>query len=315
MKLDPQSSLPHTQHPSLDSQWFGAVLCALSAAGFASLTILSKSAMAMGLSLVKILIIRFALAAILLWIYIAVRHGRAVFPGWKLTLTLVTLGTFGYALQSSLFFTGLQRISASLTSLILYSYPVFVALLDWIVNRKVPTWRSWTAMVVAFSGVLLTVGPQELISGEIGNDVIGVVAVFLGSAFYAAYLVAVARVSPRAGTLVSTAWVCAGACIGFMLVGDFLPNLQGTFNIQSVAYASAMAVLGTIIPLGAIIAGMERVGPLVGSLIATLEPVFTVLLAMLLLGEHLTLMQAAGGGLVLFAVILLNLRTRKPLKR
>ena len=116
MKPDPQSSsLPHSRHPSLDSQWFGAVLCALSAAGFASLTILSKSAMAMGLSLVKILIIRFALAAVLLWIYIAVRRGKAVFPGWKLTLTLVALGTFGYALQSSLFFTGLQRISASLT--------------------------------------------------------------------------------------------------------------------------------------------------------------------------------------------------------
>ncbi|HEY69864.1 MAG TPA: DMT family transporter [Anaerolineae bacterium] len=287
------------------------MLCAISAAGFASLTILSKSAMAMGLSLVKILIIRFALAAILLWIYIAARRGRAVFPGWKITLTLLALGTFGYALQSSLFFTGLQRISASLTSLILYAYPVFVALLDWIFNRKVPTWRSWIAMVVAFAGVLLTVGPEELFSGEIGNDIVGAGAVLLGSAFYAAYLVAVARVSPRAGTLVSTAWVCAGACIGFMLVGDFLPALQGSFNMQSVGFATAMAVIGTIIPLGAIIAGMERVGPLVGSLIATLEPVFTVLLAMLLLGERLNLLQAAGGGLVLLAVILLNLPMRK----
>jgi drug/metabolite transporter (DMT)-like permease len=317
MKPDPQSatsrasSPTRARHPSLDSHWFGAVLCAISAAGFASLTILSKSAMAEGLSLVNILIIRFGIAAILLWIYIAARRGRAVFPGWKLTLSLVALGTFGYALQSSLFFTGLQRISASLTSLILYCYPVFVAVLDWIFNRRVPTGRSWIAMVIAFAGVLLTVGPQELLAGELGNDIIGAGLVLLGSAFYAVYLVAVARLSPRAGTLVSTAWVSAGACIGFMLVGDFLPTLQGSFNLQSVGYASAMAVIGTIIPLGAIIAGMERVGPLVGSLIATLEPVFTVLLAMLLLGEHLTLMQAAGGGLVLLAVILLNLPIRK----
>lgn len=318
MKPDSQSAHPQpsppplTQERSLEYRWVGAALCAISAAGFASLTIISKFAMATGLSLVKILIIRFALAAVLLWIYIAIRRGRAVFPGLKLTLTLIALGTFGYALQSSLFFTGLQRISASLTSLILYSYPVVVALLDWIVNRKVPTWRSWIAMGVAFAGVLLTVGPQELLAGEISNDVIGAGTVFLGASLYAAYLVAVARVAPRAGTLVSTAWVSAGACIGFMLVGDFLPALHGSFSIQSIGYALAMAVFGTIIPLGAIIAGMARVGPLVGSLIATLEPVFTVLLAMLLLGERLSLIQAAGGGLVLLAVILLNLPLRRP---
>jgi drug/metabolite transporter (DMT)-like permease len=74
-----------------------------------------------------------------------------------------------------------------------------------------------------------------------------------------------------------------------------------------VAIILAMIFLSTIMALGTFLAGMRLVGPTTASLLSTLEPVFTVLLAVLLLQEALRPLQIVGGGLVLAAVVLLSL--------
>jgi drug/metabolite transporter (DMT)-like permease len=73
-----------------------------------------------------------------------------------------------------------------------------------------------------------------------------------------------------------------------------------------------MVTLSTILALGAFLAGMQRVGPTTASLLSTLEPVFTVLLAMIFLGEFLTTTQVVGGGLVLSAAVLLSTSRQHP---
>jgi drug/metabolite transporter (DMT)-like permease len=55
----------------------------------------------------------------------------------------------------------------------------------------------------------------------------------------------------------------------------------------------------------AFFAGLEKVGPVVASLLSTVEPLVAVLLGALLLGERLTLLQGVGGLLILTAVVLL----------
>jgi drug/metabolite transporter (DMT)-like permease len=72
----------------------------------------------------------------------------------------------------------------------------------------------------------------------------------------------------------------------------------------------AMVVFSTILPIGTFLAGMRRVGPTAAALLSTLEPVFTVALAALVLGEGLSALQLLGGGLVLGAVVLLSLPGR-----
>ncbi|MCJ7568585.1 MAG: DMT family transporter, partial [Anaerolineales bacterium] len=71
-----------------------------------------------------------------------------------------------------------------------------------------------------------------------------------------------------------------------------------------------MVTLSTILALGTFLAGMQRVGPTTASLLSTLEPVFTVLLAIVFLGEFLTTIQTVGGGLVLAAAVLLSTSRR-----
>jgi len=75
-----------------------------------------------------------------------------------------------------------------------------------------------------------------------------------------------------------------------------------------------LACLTVVCTVGAILlffAGLQRVGPTTASILATVEPVVTVVLAFLVFGERLGSVQLAGGALVLSAVVVLNLRVAR----
>ena len=66
-----------------------------------------------------------------------------------------------------------------------------------------------------------------------------------------------------------------------------------------------IALLSTVIAIITFFAGLERVGPTNASVLSTFEPVTTVILAFLFLGEEIGPMRVVGGILILVAVILL----------
>jgi len=112
--------MPPDPHAGPDRLGLG--LCLVSAAGFGSLAIFGKQAYAGGLGVAGVLALRFVLAAPLL-IGLALVARRRLRLGWPVALRLLALGGIGYAIQATLFFNALARISAGLASLLLYLYP------------------------------------------------------------------------------------------------------------------------------------------------------------------------------------------------
>ena len=68
---------------------------------------------------------------------------------------------------------------------------------------------------------------------------------------------------------------------------------------------SRIALLSTVAAITLYFAGLERIGPTRASTLSTLEPLVTVMLAAIVLGERIAPMQIAGGALILAAVVLL----------
>lgn len=302
-----------TSHPAttdLESRLAGAGLCAVSAFGFATLSILAKLAFAEGLSLTGFLSVRFGGAALVLLIILGLKHGRAIFPDRRLVAVLFLLGGLGYFSQSSLYFLGLQRIPASLSSVLLYIYPVFVALNMWVVEGRRPARLEVGAMALALAGATLTASPWDALRGA-GPDLLGVLLVLGAAAGYGVYIVVSNRYVHRAGPLISTAWVALGASVSFSLTGFFARTWVVPATPRAAALLLGLIVFSTILPLATFFAGMRRVGPTAASLLSTLEPVFTIALAAMVLGEALTGSQWAGGALILAAVVLLNLPARR----
>jgi drug/metabolite transporter (DMT)-like permease len=307
----PAQPASHNAPSSAQIRWTGAGLCTLSAAGFASLTILGKIALSANISLSTILGLRFGGAALLLFAYLAIISHKKILPGRRLALALFLLGAIGYTGPSALYFGALGRNPASLNSLLLYVYPAFVVLFGWLINHKPPTLREWGAMGLASGGVALTLGINSpgLLEGE-SIDGLGVIMVIVSDAGYALYVLISNRYVHQVGPWLSTAWISAGASVSFLAGGWITRTLDGNLPSIGLWLLPAMVLISTILPLGTFLAVIQRVGPTTASLLSTLEPVFTVLLAVLLLGETLLPIQIAGGILVLAAAILLSLPQR-----
>jgi drug/metabolite transporter (DMT)-like permease len=281
----------------------GALMCTLSAACYAGLSVLAKLAFAAGLTLAGMLSLRFlGAAAVLAALLLLLR--RAVSAGGRSTTRLILLGGLLYAPQATLFFTGLQRLPVSIAVLLLYVYPVLVALLDWGVNRRLPDRRTVLALAIAIGGVALTLYPQSTSS----VDPLGALLVLGSATGLALYIVLSEGATQAVGARVGALWIVLGAGVSFTLAGAATGTLDWPAALGEPLLIAGLIVIGTVLPVTLFLAGVARVGPTGASLLSTLEPVFTVALGVVVLQESLAPVQLVGGLLVMAAAVLVATR-------
>jgi len=273
----------------------------LSAASFGVMPILTKVIYRDGAEPVGVLAVRFACAAVLLGLLVAATRpaGQTVRRlGWRTLGALVLLGTLGYAGQSMSYFAALTRASAGLVALLLYLYPALVVGIVALALRERPRTVTVICLTVAVAGTGLTLGPVG------GGQVTGALLAMLAALFYAVYIVAGSRFTPRAGALRSTAVIISGAAVTLVIIAALTrPRLPDTAT--GWLALAAVVVICTVVAPWSFFAGLSRVGPADASTISTLEPVVSVVLGVIVLGETLAGIQVAGAVLVLGAVVAL----------
>jgi drug/metabolite transporter (DMT)-like permease len=285
----------------------GALMCTTSAACYAGLSILGKVALASGLTLSGMLSLRFLGAAMILAVVLVIIR-RTLYRGGRTVGRLFLLGALLYAPQAALFFTGLQRLPASIAVLLLYVYPVLVALFDWAFNRRLPDRRTVLALVIAMAGVLLTLYPQT----GAPVDPLGGLLVLGSAAGLAVYIVLSEGATQAVGARVGAMWIVLGAGLSFTVAGAATGSLEWRQALNEPLLILGLIIVGTVLPVTLFLAGVGRVGPTGASLLSTLEPVFTVALGVVVLHESLAAVQAIGGVLVIAAAVLVATR-RAPI--
>jgi drug/metabolite transporter (DMT)-like permease len=280
----------------------GTLLCLGSGAAFGAMAVFGKLAYDDGATVGTLLAIRFALAAALFWALVLATRDTAAPAGRDVALGLA-LGACGYASQAGCYFAALERIDASLLSLLLYTFPAIVAAAAVALGRERIDRRRVAALGLASGGLVLVVAG----AGAGALDPVGA-ALGLGAAVvYSTYILVgdglVARVRPH----LLSALVCTGAAVsltaGAAVLGDLRP---GALTVAGWGWLACLAVVSTVGSISLFFAGLRRVGPTTASILATVEPLVTVLLAVLVLGEALGAVQLAGGALVLTAVLVLQ---------
>lgn len=274
----------------------GALLALTSAACFGVLPVLTKVVYDDGAGPVGVLSVRFSVAAVLLLLLARLR-GEAMPRGRQLT-ALALLGGVGYVVESACYFAALTRIPAGLTALLLYLYPALVVVLSAILLRHRPSRLSVGCVVVATVGTGLTIGPVA------GGQTVGVLLGLAAAASYAFYIVLSSQAISGVGPFATSA-VVMGSCA---LVYDAFAVATGAELPHSSSAWAALAgvtLLGTVVAVAAFFAALPLLGPSDTAVLSTLEPVVSVAVAAVALGERLSTLQAAGGALVIAAVLVL----------
>lgn len=280
----------------------GVVLCILSALSFAMLPFLANAAYGTGVGLTELLLIRFVVAAAALWLIVAVR--RPSLPHRRLVVIGLAIGAVCYAVQSALYFAALPYNGPSLTTLLLYTFPVLVFIVLLARGKEKATPGRLLALFLALAGVAVVLSG----TGSGALHPVGV-ALGLGTALaYATYILVGDSVDETLDRTLLSALVCTGAAMTYAVVNVVSGGPTLGFRPPGWWWAGALGLVSTALALTAFFAGMRLVGPASASIISCVEPVATVLMGVSLFSDRLGGLQLLGAFGVVTAVILLQWR-------
>ena len=234
------------------------------------------------------------------------RKGQLV--GRKFLGTFLLLGLTGIFLHNVLMYEGLEYISASMASLIFAFIVVQVAIIDSIINRKIPEKKSILGMIFSVVGILIVVTDGQIVTlprEELGW---GAVLIF-GSAFSWAVYTVVSRKALRTYSPLIVTTYASG--VGLMLVAPFpLASIEESIQIftdaQSLLFLIFLGVVSSAITFIWHQQALEKIGALSTSIYLNLVPIFGILSAAIILGENLNEFIIVGAILVFLGIILVN---------
>ncbi len=279
----------------------GIGLIFISAASFGAMAIFGKFAYASGISTHSLLFFRFLIAAMVMTPIALLQKKK--FPHGKDLIILMAMGLIGYAGVSFCYFTALNHISPGLLAILLYLYPVMVAILSFFFLKESFTGNKIIALFLAISGAVLVIGLDT--DGNRTGILLGVGAAVI----YSLYNIAGAKVMGRNDAFTASLVVIASAGVFY-----FIYNLKAGFFIpeQGMAWLPvfAIAVISTVIAIYTYFLGMKRIGAVNASMLSTFEPVTTMVLAAIFLDLQIGWMQMAGAVLILSSAILVAFRPK-----
>ena len=228
-------------------------------------------------------------------------------------LEMAAYGGGGFTATMLLISYAYLCIPAGTTIVLNFTYPIIVAVISALVFKEKLRLPGWIALVLAITGIALISGLGASGSSALGsNPGLGIPLALLSGLAYAVYFLAGRHASySKLDTSVANVYITGSAaaiCFIIALVtGRF--RLPPTGFLWLVLLSSG--ILGYIIGLRLLLAGIRLLGSTPAAALNTLEPVFASITSMLVFGEVMSGMKISGAGLVLVGALISILSMRR----
>lgn len=255
--------------------------------------------------------LRFPLAVVLLWLAWK-RRGLSKQSVRSDLWSLVAIGVLGYVGYQVFFISGVSRTSASNSSLILASVPVFVAAINGLRQTESLGWLAWLGVLLSIGGIVLIVRGDGGTIAISNQTFLGDLLVVGASIAWAFYIVAIAPYLARHAALSVTTVSLGAATLVLVLIGlpqTFATNWSEVTPLAwiSVLYTGGLGVAGAYLLWNA---GVKRLGGTRAAVYSNLVPVIAVTTAALTLNEKITALHILGGIAILIGIGLSRTRER-----
>jgi DME family drug/metabolite transporter len=248
--------------------------------------------------------------AVLLPVLLARRGASALRVPRRDLVRFFLLGILGVAASNYLYYLAIQRTNVATAIILQYTAPVWVLL--YTVARgaqgRRPALRRITAVGLAVVGCALAVGFVG--SGGFRMDIVGVTAALLAALSFAFYNVGGHSVLARYDRWKVLLWVLVGTSSFWIFVNPPWKIIAAHYGRQQWGFMLAFSLVSVLGPFSCYFAGLQHLEPTRAIVASCLEPVFSIVLAALVLGELLRPMQTVGIVLVLVAIVLIQLPER-----
>lgn len=274
----------------------GFVLVLLSAFCYGLQPLFAQYAYAGGADPVGLLLVRFAIAAAILLLFLRLRGMRL--PRGRLAGQNLLVG-IGYGLAALGYYSASRSTSVSLAVILMFSFPAFVTALSIAYLGERTNALKLLSLVLALGGVLLATGLS------LRGNLTGVLWALFSALSYGAAIVYGTHSIRHEQPLASAAMVLLGCALTFA-VAALCWGASTPSGAPAWWSMLGLALFATILPVAFFLAGSPLIGPSAASTLSTLEPVVAVTIAVLLIGEQISAGMLGGGLMVVIAAIILS---------
>jgi len=237
------------------------------------------------------------------------RRGSSVLrvPGRDL-LQFFLLGILGVAVSNYFYYLAIQRTNVATAIILQYTAPVWVLIYTAVRGAQRPSLRRSSAVGLAVVGCALAVGLVG--SGGFRMDAIGITAAILAAFSFAFYNVGGHEVLARYDRWKVLLWVLVATSTFWIFVNPPWKIVAAHYGRQQWEFMLVFSLVSVLGPFSCYFAGLQHLEPTRAIVTSCLEPVFSIVITALALGELVKPMQTVGIALVLGAIVLIQLPER-----
>ncbi len=283
----------------------GYIAAIIQAVLYATMGIFAKLLYECGLSAQLVMVLRFSCTVLFLGLFILFFHGRKFISHQP----AVYVQSIFFFLSAWLYFLAVERINAGLATVLFYTFPALVAVMNVIVFHEKITARVIIALALSLCGIILISG--LLAPGQSAIDPLGVIFAIAACTSFAIYSVLIQKTSRTESSFTATFTISLVCLVASLIL--FAGELGGLAHvgIKEFALGSGLAILATILPIVLYIFAIARIGATKASILSIIETPSSLLLAWLILGETIDVFQGIGALLVVIATLSVTVKPKE----
>ena len=222
---------------------------------------------------------------------------------------VVVLGVMGIAASNYFYYLAIQKTNVATAIILQYTAPVLVLL--YTVARG---WQRATAQKVAAVG--LAVVGSTLAIGVVGGggfrmNPVGVAAGMMAAVSFSFYNVGGHDILSRYDRWIVLMYTTLSAGMFWLFVNPPWKLVAAHYSASTLGFLLVFAVMSVLGPFSLYFAGLQHLEPTRAIVASCLEPVFSIVIAAIVLGEVLRPVQTLGIVVVLAAIVLVQLPDRR----
>ena len=226
------------------------------------------------------------------------------------------LGLLGIAASNYFYYVAIQKTSVAIAIVLQYTAPVWVLLYAVVRGQQRPTLPGVVAVAVAIAGISLTIG---IFGGKSATplrlDAYGLIAAMLASFSFAFYNVGGHGVLAKHDRWRILVWTLLSAALFWLVVNPPWKVVAAHYTGPQWGFLFVFSTTSVLLPFSFYFLGLQHLEPTRAIITSCLEPVFSILLAAALLGVGVRPIQTLGIGLVLSAIVIVQLPGNRALER
>jgi drug/metabolite transporter (DMT)-like permease len=276
----------------------GIFYIAIASIAFGIMPILAKLAYKGGANAINTLALRFTFSSIILFIYIKTKKLSLRVSKEQIKLILF-MGVIGYSMTSILLFVSYNYIDVGIAGMILHTYPLMVMILSIIIYKEKFKLKKFLYLMVTTIGVFI------MLDVKVGNiNTVGVILVLLSALCYAIYVLGASNDKVKnIDSYVMTFYISIISAIVGSTTGIVTNSFNNPINFYGIIAILLIAFISTVVALMAFLKGVKLIGPTNSAIFSALEPIVSLVLGVIVLGESISIKIIIGSTIIIFAMI------------